>query len=100
MKIIVQDSQNVFDIAIQFYGSIEALPLLLEDNGLVPDDVIEKGTELIIQEDIVFDKTVLAIYKRDGVVVATGSEAEGANFLITEDGSFLIDEEENYLMHE
>ncbi len=100
MKIVVKDSQNVFDIAIQFYGSMEGLPLLIVDNGLKPDSIVEKGTELIIQEDLVIDKTVLSIFKRDGVLVATGSEPDGDDYWITEEGDFVVDEDNNYIMHQ
>lgn len=52
-EIKVQDGQNLFDIAIQNYGSLEAgLFKLLDDNGLTLDSNIEANDSLLIDESV------------------------------------------------
>ena len=52
-EIKVLDGQNLFDIAIQNYGSLEAgLFKLLDDNNLSLDSKIEANQSLFVDENI------------------------------------------------
>ena len=45
---IVKEGQNIFDVTIEAYGSINYLFDLLSDNGLNVDSELYSGMELII----------------------------------------------------
>lgn len=49
-KIRVYELQNILDVAVQEYGSIEAIGKLLADNSLKADAVLTAGDELVIRK--------------------------------------------------
>jgi hypothetical protein len=61
-KIQVEQGQTIFDIALQYYGSLEGLSYLIEDNdfdgemvfGNPPEDL-----ELDIREDSAIDQSIV-----------------------------------------
>jgi VCBS repeat-containing protein len=61
-KWTVQDGQSVFDIVLQFYGSLEFTEIFLQDNNLSHDDELSSG-------DIVTLRTDLISLVRDNYVV-------------------------------
>lgn len=77
MKTIkIAHGQTIEDIALQHYGAIEGLSMLMEDNGLSLDDLLVPGAELIIQDeaDLLTDRasTVMTFYKINGLAPNTG----------------------------
>ena len=52
-KIIVEEGQTIYDIALQYYGNFEAVALLLADNNLGFDCALPRGFELTIQNNAI-----------------------------------------------
>lgn len=101
MKVKVLDNQNIIDLAIAYYGSMEGLPLLLMDNvGFKPDAIIDKGTDVNIRDNVVLEEAIISILNRNGHIVATGSIPQVGKFVITEGGDFWVDENNNYVIYE
>jgi len=52
-KIIVKEGQSLFDIAVQEYGTVDAIFLLIEDNDFINkiDDNISPGDIIKIRPD-------------------------------------------------
>lgn len=79
-KVIVQPGQCIEDIALQEYGSINAVRWVLEDNlvafpnGYSTD--LASGTELVLRDES-FDAPVHAAVRRAGIVPATNAEDDG-----------------------
>lgn len=62
--ITVVDGQSVYDLAVQYYGANDGVKQLILDN---PDKVnyydrIAAGTELIIDDEKIIDKKVVAYF--------------------------------------
>lgn len=67
-EIKVLDGQNIFDIAVQFYGSVEVgLFKLLDDNGLTLDSNIEAGQVLIIDDNI--SNTNTKYFQKEKIII-------------------------------
>ncbi|WP_420582094.1 hypothetical protein [Reichenbachiella sp.] len=58
-SITVNNGQNLLDIALQEYGSIEGIIQLARDNGLRVDDYLETGSTLLIDDTKVVNAKVL-----------------------------------------
>ncbi len=50
MKVIVQNGQNLSDIAIQEYGTLEGIIVLAKTNGISPSDALYVGQQLEVPE--------------------------------------------------
>ena len=46
MKVIVLNGQTLADIAVQQYGTVEAVPLIAQANGLAMSDIPSAGDVL------------------------------------------------------
>lgn len=76
-----QQNQNVFDIALQEYGSIEMVFELLEDNNIE-----EVTSEISVYEDLKtfrepVQKDVTQFYKSGNIHPATGTTLEELEML-------------------
>jgi hypothetical protein len=49
----VQDGQSLMDVAVQWYGTVEAINLLTNDNNLSLNDSVKSGDVLTLREDLV-----------------------------------------------
>ena len=78
-SIIVEPGQCMEDIAMQEYGSINAVQWLLVDNeGVFLDGFsmdLVAGTELVLRDEP-FDKAVYQATRKAGIIPATNSEVE------------------------
>lgn len=52
MKIKVSPGQSLEDIAIEQYGTVEGVILILMDNNLSPDSLLIGGQELVIRDEV------------------------------------------------
>ena len=69
----VKSNQNIFDIAIALYGSIEGtFDLLVNNSWLSFDSVLKQGQELYWNEDFVVFKNIVETLDADGVVPVNG----------------------------
>lgn len=73
MRITVKDGQTLSDIAIQEYGSLEAVVELARANGYAITDLPEAGTELVLPDGI-YDKTMQRYCKANEVEPATARD--------------------------
>ncbi|MEQ8685437.1 MAG: hypothetical protein RIE86_09095 [Imperialibacter sp.] len=70
----VAEGQTIWDLGMQYYGSVEGAGQLFHDNPAVSFDTdLEAGQELLINEEIVVDKSVLDTIKKEAIQINTGS---------------------------
>jgi hypothetical protein len=70
-KVKVHSDQNIVDLSLQEYGSIEGHVAFCKRNGLAVDaDPV--GSELEVETDEVVNTGVRTFYKNNNHVVATG----------------------------
>jgi len=56
--VTVQDGQNIFDVCLQEFGTLEELSKFLEDNDLTLNTKLTAGRELIVNKANVGDENV------------------------------------------
>ena len=74
--IIVQEGQNLIDIALQYYGDTAGVVQLLADNEALEnlDSVLKSGQTLLIDSTKVVAPSVAVYYKRQEHSVNTGDD--------------------------
>jgi len=73
----VKNQQNVFDVAIQLYGSIEGLfDLLITNDWLGMDSVLEDGQELLYHPEFIIKNDIVAAINREGILIGNGEGTE------------------------
>lgn len=69
--ITARPGQTAFDIALQYYGNIEGIRFLLEDNSISSQFIVVSetlsGQRIEVREDEVINKKVTSFYKEDVV---------------------------------
>lgn len=69
----VQPNQNIFDISLQLYGTIEGIfDLLITNTSLSMDDDLVTGQELEYHEDFVLNSTVISELTSSSIVASNG----------------------------
>lgn len=69
----VSSGQNIYDVAMHLYGSIEGIVDLMMNNGdLSLDTVLASGQELVYTDDFVINADVVAYNETHGIVPANG----------------------------
>ena len=74
-KVQIYDGQNIFDVAVQEYGNVEAVFDLLFDNYAVLQDLnkpLSSEMELITYPDDVYNKGIVSLYESKDIKVNTG----------------------------
>ncbi len=71
MKVVVGKGQSLTDVAMQVYGSADAVVALAADNGLSVTDHPATGTELDYYAENVIDPHVVAFYANNKIVPVT-----------------------------
>lgn len=90
-KVVVNDGQNLVDLALQETGSVEGFVAFLKGNGFDPLDDPAAGTELKALTADVVNAEVKDFYKAQGYKVNTGDtsgeadEILGIGFMIIQD---------------
>jgi hypothetical protein len=70
---IVQPNQNIFDISLQLYGTIEGIfDLLITNSGLSMNIDLVTGQELEYHEDFILNSTVVDGLSSDSIIPANG----------------------------
>jgi hypothetical protein len=67
----VLPGQNLIDIAMQYYGSAEAVVELCIDNQLDIGTAIQPGLVLVVNEAYVVNKRLVQYYKDNQIIVAS-----------------------------
>lgn len=70
MEVEVKDGQTLTDIAIQEYGSLEALPALAATNAIGMTDTLEAGSRLQLP-DVSYNRLIQQYCKANDVSPAT-----------------------------
>ena len=72
-KYIVTHGQNLYDVALHIYGSIEGvIDLMMNNTSLSLDQTLKAGDELVYTDDYVINKDVAAYYKVNEIMPANG----------------------------
>jgi hypothetical protein len=94
-KITVQPNQSVYDIAIQEYGSVEGVFLLMQDNPLIITSLdvnLIMGTRLQILS-LPLNKEIISYYKDNHIIPVSSIDA----LSVAGGGDFSIDFNKDYL---
>lgn len=72
---MVTQGQNIHDVALHIYGSVEGVTDLLVNNEFVSFDTdLKAGEELVYSDDYQINKEVVAYYKMHGITPASGEQ--------------------------
>lgn len=72
-KYIITSGQNLFDVALHIYGSIEGIiDLMMNNSSLSLSDTLKSGNELLFSDDYIIDAGVVAYYRMNNIVPANG----------------------------
>ncbi len=72
-KYTVIAGQNIYDVALHLYGSIEGIvDLMMNNASLSLDDTLTAGQELTYTEGFLINADIVAHYSRYGIVPANG----------------------------
>lgn len=75
-KYIVTNGQNLYDIALDLYGSVEGIvDLLMNNTGLSLVDDLQTGDELIYTDDFIINEDIVAYNRQHGIVPANGEQS-------------------------
>ncbi len=95
--IVVREWQNIIDVCIQEYGSIERLVKLCVDNGLALDDELEAGQVILIDDSAIARKGIVEYFRKKGIKVCTGEPEEDTDGIHTEDGFNILTEDGEHI---
>lgn len=74
-KYKVIQGQNIYDVALHIYGSVEGVTDLLVNNESVSFDTdLNTGDELVYSDDYQINKEVVAYYKMHAITPASGEQ--------------------------
>lgn len=73
MEIIVRDKQNIFDIAIQYFGSMEFVSTIINDNGLSWSAPLTQGHTLIINNENAGNQDIKNFFVQSGGFIQNGA---------------------------
>ncbi|NDW10983.1 hypothetical protein [Dysgonomonas sp. 520] len=72
-KYTVTSGQNLFDISMHIYGSIEGIvDLMMNNSGLSLADELKAGDELIFTDDFVINKDIVSYFRMNNLIPANG----------------------------
>lgn len=93
-RIIIDNNQSIWDLAIQYYGSVDGIKQLILDNPtkLNLETNIIPGTEIIIREEMVINKAMVDYLNKKGITCATAVQVASA----TGSGDFSNDFNNDY----
>lgn len=75
-KYTVINGQNLYDIALDLYGSIEGIvDLLMNNTDLSLTDDLQTGDELIYTDDFIINEDIVAYNRQHGIVPANGEQS-------------------------
>lgn len=81
MKVTVRNGQTLTDIAIQVYGSAEAVFTLASENALDITDKLTTGMELDYSSDNIVNKRIVDYYAANKIYPCTQDDADVSNRL-------------------
>ena len=81
MTIKVQENQTLFDIALQEYGTAEAVFALAYANNISITDILQTDTELTLPTGIPINNNAAEYYKKNNVKPASGTNDKFWKFI-------------------
>ncbi|MBO5428055.1 MAG: LysM domain-containing protein [Prevotella sp.] len=81
MKQIIKDGQSLADVAVQEFGSWEAMIAIARQNGISMTEIPAVGTELTMP-DRVWNRTMQLYCRNNDVVPATANDQSGVRLKI------------------
>jgi hypothetical protein len=80
--VVVSEGQNIIDLAIQMYGSVDGIFQLMNDNQIQNVNIaLQTGIVLKFDKTQIIDPDVLKVYNKKGVIVNTGDNPlEGVGY--------------------
>jgi hypothetical protein len=88
MKYTVKKDQNLIDIALQEFGSVEGLINICKDNSLQLEHALNTNDILTIDESSIVKLDVVGFFHRNLLYIATGQEFISGSFDDSFDDSF------------
>lgn len=73
MEVIVKARQNIFDIAIQYFGDISFVAKIINDNGLPWSAPLETGQKLQINSEGLGNAQIKNFFALSGLCVENGA---------------------------
>lgn len=70
-NIVISENQNIIDVAMQEYGSLEGLLTFARLNGLALDEDLVSGTNLIVDEAEIVNKQLQSLFENRRVNTGT-----------------------------
>lgn len=76
-KIIAKNKQNLYNVALQVYGSFEGVFDIIKDNDISINITLFSGRELAIDEEKIIDLNVVRQYSKVDYIPNNGDFEQG-----------------------
>lgn len=90
MKISVRDGQNLWDICLQYTGTIDGTFQLALANGLNLTDSLQADQQLEVPDGLQRDSDILTYFQDNDIVPATGLTQEQIAYSDPQIGNMII----------
>lgn len=99
----VRYGQTIFDVAVQNYGHIEGIAILIQDNsGMTLNTTLVSGDILSVNPSKVIDSGRVGYLKENAIVIANYDEevrlSDQEGYWVDANGDFVIDEQGNKIL--
>lgn len=72
-KYIITSGQNIYDVALHLYGSVEGIvDLMMNNASLSLCDSLKPGMELVYTDDFIINNDIYAYYRMNNIVPSNG----------------------------
>ncbi|MCE9539753.1 MAG: hypothetical protein K8R85_11115 [Bacteroidetes bacterium] len=80
-QVTVENNQSIWDLAIQYYGSVDGIKQLILDNAtkLNLNDSVVPGTKIIVREEMIINKPMVDYLKKKEIKPATAVSVPSAS---------------------
>ena len=93
MEITVQAGQNLYDIVLQYYGSLDFYLTMVQENNLDIDSTVTVGQKLTVSNELIGDARIKDKYNKIKFIPVNSSEED----LRQLDGDYNGDFNDDYL---
>ena len=66
--------QTLADLALQYYGSIEAWVQIASDNGISLTEELDINKDIVLRDENIINRQVVSFYARKETIVATDNQ--------------------------
>jgi hypothetical protein len=93
MQITVQAGQNLYDVVLQYYGSLDFYLTMVQENNLDIDSTVTVGQKLTVSNELIGDARIKDKYNKIKFIPVNSSEED----LRQLDGDYNSDFNDDYL---